>query len=465
MLAVVRHRLVLVLVLVALPSSASAAPVAATVTVRMLDYRDVLSRTSVPLGNVRFVVVNRGAAPHDFAIGGKRTRMLKRGERQTLVVRFKRAGNYTYVCTVPGHAHLGMKGILRVGKPKPKPQPAPAPAPAHSPLKLVKIGDFELPTDVDAPPGDASRLIVVEQRGLVHLIVDGQRREKPFLDLRPWVRAEGEAGLLSLAFAPDYATSGLVYAFHNDRGGNLRLVELRRSPTDPDTLDAEPARELLHQIKFAANHNGGMLQFGRDGRLNVGIGDGGTSPEYKPGLFAQDTASVFGKILRLDPKTGAWEVWARGLRNPWKFWHDTISDRTFVGDVGEQRREEINVIPAGAAAINFGWPCFEGTLPFDAGESCDGQVTPVHEYAHAEDACSITGGVVVRDKRLPALAGAFVFGDLCSTTLRSLRIEGGSVTAAMLGVEVAAPTTFGVDGLERVYVGSGNGAVYRLDPA
>jgi glucose/arabinose dehydrogenase len=464
MLAVVRRRLALLLVLVALPSSASAAPVAATVTVRMLDYRDVLSRTSVPLGSVRFVVVNRGAAPHDFAIGGKRTRMLKRGERQTLVVRFKRAGNYTYVCTVPGHAHLGMKGILRVGKPKPKPQPAPAPAPAPSPLKLVKIGDFELPTDVDAPPGDAARLVVVEQRGLVHLLVDGQRREKPFLDLRPWVLAEGEAGLLSLAFAPDYPTSGLVYAYYTDRSGNLRLVELRRSPTDPDTLGAEPARELLHQIKFAANHNGGMLQFGHDGRLYVGVGDGGSSPGYKPGLFAQDTASVFGKILRLDPKTGAWEVWARGLRNPWKFWHDKISDRTFVGDVGQERREEINVIPAGATAINFGWPCFEGTLRFDAEETCDGPVAPVHEYAHAEDACSITAGVVVRDQRLPALAGAFVFGDLCSTALRSLRVEGGSATAATLGVEVAAPTTFGVDGLERVYIGSGSGVVYRLDP-
>jgi len=133
MLAVVRRRLALLLVLVAVPSSASAAPVAATVAVRILDYRDVLSRPSVPLGNVRFVVVNRGASPHDFAIGGKRTRMLKRGERQTLVVRFRRAGNYTYVCTVPGHAHLGMRAssgwasqnrsrsLLRHLRPRPRP--------------------------------------------------------------------------------------------------------------------------------------------------------------------------------------------------------------------------------------------------------------------------------------------------------------------------------------------------------
>jgi Glucose / Sorbosone dehydrogenase len=141
------------------------------------------------------------------------------------------------VCTVPGHAHLGMKGVLRVGTPKRK---APQPAPASASLKLVKVGDFELPTDVDAPPGDASRLVVVEQHGLAHLLVDGQRRQKPFLDLRPWVLAEGEAGLLSIAFAPDYATSGLVYAFYNDRGGNLRLVELRRSAVDPNTVDPEP---------------------------------------------------------------------------------------------------------------------------------------------------------------------------------------------------------------------------------
>jgi glucose/arabinose dehydrogenase len=465
MLAVVR-RLALLLVLVALPSSASAAPVAATVTVRMLDYRDVLSRTSVPLGNVRFVVVNRGAAPHDFAIGGKRTRMLKRGERQTLVVRFKRAGNYTYVCTVPGHSHLGMKGILRVGKPKPKPQPAPAPAPAPapSPLKLVKIGDFELPTDVDAPPGDPSRLVVVEQRGLVHLLVDGQRREKPFLDLRPWVRAEGESGLLSLAFAPDYATSGLVYAFYNDRGGNLRLVELRRSAEDPESVAAEPARELFHQVKFAPNHNGGMLQFAGDGRLYVGVGDGGTGSGFKPGAFAQDSTSVFGKIIRVHPASGAWDVRASGLRNPWKFWHDALSGRTFVGDVGQDRREEIDVIPDGTPTINFGWPCFEGTLPFDPEASCDSPVAPVHEYPHAGDACSITGGVVIRDPRLPDLTGAFVFGDVCSTSLRALTVEGAAAVTSPLGVEVTAPTTFGVDAAGRVYVGSGSGAVYRLDP-
>jgi glucose/arabinose dehydrogenase len=464
MLAVVRRRLALLLVLVAVPSSASAAPVAATVAVRMLDYRDVLSRPSVPLGNVRFVVVNRGASPHDFAIGGKRTRMLKRGERQTLVVRFRRAGNYTYVCTVPGHAHLGMKGILRVGKPKPKPQPPPAPAPAPSALKLVKIGDFELPTDVDAPPGDASRLIVVEQRGLVHLLVDGQRREQPFLDLRPWVRAEGEAGLLSLAFAPDYGTSGLVYAFYNDRSGNLRLVELRRSAADPDSVAPEPARELLHQVKFAPNHNGGMLQFADDGRLYVAVGDGGTGAGFKPGAFAQDSTSVFGKIIGVDPEKGTWDVRARGLRNPWKFWHDVPSGLTFVGDVGQDRREEIDVIPDGTPTINFGWPCFEGTLPFDLGASCDTAVSPVHEYPHAGDACSITGGVVVRDPRLPDLTGAFVFGDLCSTSLRALTVDGAAAVTSALGVEVTAPTTFGVDAAGRVYVGSGSGAVYRLDP-
>jgi glucose/arabinose dehydrogenase len=463
MLAVVPHRLFLLLLVAVLPASASAAPVAATVTVRMLDYRDVLSRTSVPVGTVRFVVVNRGASPHDFAIGGKRTRMLERGERQTLVVRFKRSGRYTYVCTVPGHAHLGMKGTLRVGKPKPKPPPAPPP-PVPTALTLAKIGDFELPTDVDAPPGDSSRLVVVEQRGLVHLLVDGVRRELPFLDLRPLVRAQGEAGLLSIAFAPDYATSGLVYAFYNDRPGNLRLVELQRSSSNPDTIDAGSARELLHQVKFAANHNGGMLQFGHDGRLYVGVGDGGSGPDHKPGLFAQDKASVFGKVLRLDPKTGAWDVWARGLRNPWKFWHDPVSGQTFVGDVGQDRREEVNVIPSGTNEINFGWPCFEGSLPFDAEERCDDAVTPVHEYAHAQDACSITGGVVLRDPRLPSLAGVFVFGDLCSPGLRSLLVEGGAVVAAPLGVDVAAPTTFGVDALGRVYVGSGTGAVYRLDP-
>jgi glucose/arabinose dehydrogenase len=208
-----------------------------------------------------------------------------------------------------------------------------------------------------------------------------------------------------------------------------------------------------------------MLQFGDDGRLYVGVGDGGTGPGFKPGVFAQDSSSVFGKLIRLDPATGAWEVWARGLRNPWKFWHDSTSGRTFVGDVGQERREEINVIPAGTNAINFGWPCFEGTLPFDPETSCADPVAPVHEYPHAGNACSITGGVVARDPRLPALSGAFLFGDVCSAGLLALTVDGAAAITTPLGVEVPAPTTFGVDALGRIHVGSGSGAVYRLDPA
>ena len=142
-----------------------------------------------------------------------------------------------------------------------------------------------------------------------------------------------------------------------------------------------------------------MLQFAEDGRLYVAVGDGGTGPALKPGAFAQDGTSIFGKIIRLDPATGSWEVWARGLRNPWKFWHDATSGRTFVADVGQERREEINVIPEHTATINFGWPCFEGTLSFDPDEECDAPVArssntptlPTHARSRAASSSAIPG--------------------------------------------------------------------------
>jgi glucose/arabinose dehydrogenase len=439
--------LALAVVLVVLPASAAAVPT--TVTVKLTAKAIVLSQLEVPVGEVRFVVVNTGAKPNRFAIAGKRTRLLRKGERATLLVNFTKAGIYRATA---------LKGtrVLRVTQPEPEP--------AAPVAQLTLVGSFSVPTDIDAPPGSTGRLFVVEQAGLVHLVVNGVLRPTPFLDLRERVEATGEAGLLSIAFAQDYADSGRFYVYYNDRGQNLHLVEYRRAADNADVADPESGRELLYQTKFAPNHNGGMLQFGPDGRLYVAVGDGGTSPEHKPGEYAQRADAVFGKILSLDPATGEWSVWARGLRNPWRFWIDFQTGDTYIADVGQERREEIDVVAAGQSGLNFGWPCLEGTLVFDEAETCENPIAPSFEYDHGARGCSITGGVVVRDQRLPSLEGAYLFSDFCRGSIRALRGANGTYAVEDLGLETNQPISFGEDTRGRVYVGSAGGSVWRLDP-
>ena len=446
---------VALLAVLALPGGGAPATTT-TVTVRLVAGKAVLSRKSVPTGTVRFVVTGTGGIAHEFVVGGKRTRPLSAGRRQTLVVRFAKPGTYRFVCKRPGRS-AGTRGTIRVIAPDDGEPPAPTP-------RLTLVGTFDAPTDMDAPPGDTSRLFVVEQRGVIQLLVDGTLRAEPFLDLRTEVGMNGEAGLLGLAFAPDYASSGLLYVYYNDRGGNLNLVEYRRAGDDPNRADPSSSRRLLFQTKFAPNHNGGMLQFGPAGRLYVAVGDGGSSPDHKPGEFAQSPESVFGKILRFDVAAGTRDTWASGLRNPWRFWIDATSGLMYIGDVGQQRREEIDVVAADAPPVNFGWPCFEGTLVFDESEICPNAVGPVYEYPHAPGACSITGGVVVRDPRLPTLTGAYLFADFCGTQIQTLRTSGPSPVVEALPFDAPNIISFGVDGLDRVHVGTVTGTVLRLDP-
>lgn len=446
-----------VVVTLAVPAGGAPATPTTTVSVRLASGKAVLSRKSVRAGIVRFVVTGAGRVPHEFSVGGKRTRPLRAGQRQTLVVRFTKAGIYRFSCRARGRK-AGTRGTIRVLAPD-REEP-----PAEAPPSLTLVGTFDAPTDLDAPSGDPERLFVVEQRGVVHVLVNGERRPEPFLDLRDRVRVNGEAGLLGIAFAPDYQASGLFYVYYNDRAGNVHLVEYRRSPDDGNRADPASARELLYQVKFAPNHNGGMLQFGPDGRLYLAVGDGGSGSGHKPGLFAQSPDSVFGKILRIDAATGAYEIWARGLRNPWRFWIDSLSGLVFIADVGQEAREEVDVVAIGGEPVNFGWPCFEGTLRFDESETCADALAPLHEYAHGPGACSITGGVVVRDPRLPELAGAYLFADFCGSTVHALRMADATPAVSTL-VDVPNAISFGVDGLDRVHVGTMAGTVYRLDPA
>jgi glucose/arabinose dehydrogenase len=363
-------------------------------------------------------------------------------------------------------------------------EPAPA-ARAGKGVRLVEVGRFAAPLYVTAPPGDRRRVMVVEQGGRIVVVRDGRRRARPFLDLRSRVLAGGERGLLSLAFAPDYASSGRLYVYFTGRDARQHVVELRRASAD--RADPSTAREVLSMDDPEDNHNGGLLLFGPDRHLYIGTGDGGGgNDQHGARGNAQDLGSLLGKILRIDPaasggrpytvpasnpfvrRSGARpEVYAYGLRNPWRFSFDRRTGDLSIGDVGQDAVEEVDFVRRGrGAGANFGWRPWEGTRRnFD--EPAPGAVRPVLEHTHTQGWCSVTGGVVVRDPRVPALAGRYVFGDLCQGRLRVARLRAGrrADDRELPGVRrIDQLSSFGEDALGRVYVTSSAGPVFRLAP-
>ena len=336
------------------------------------------------------------------------------------------------------------------------------------------------------PAGD-DRVFVVEQTGAVRIVRDGQVLERPFLDFRDHVTYLGESGLLSIAFAPDYAQSGLVYAFYNAREGpygDIRISELRRDAANPDVLDPASERVLLTIPKPYENHNGGMLQFGPDGYLYASVGDGDPGAVNSAGHFAQTLDDLLGNILRIDPRNGnpyaipadnpyagrnvgaRGEIWAYGLRNPWRFWIDHPTRTMLIGDAGATSREEVDLVSLDRPGVNFGWPCYEGTFVFDATATCPEPVVgPLFDFPRDNGVCVVIGGVVARDARIPALSGRYLYGDLCAGTITAVGLSGSSTTRSdVLDVKVPLLSSFGVDGAGRIYVMSAQGPVYRLDP-
>jgi glucose/arabinose dehydrogenase len=474
------------------PTAARYVGAAVKVRVTAREFAFTFTRKSVPVTTVRFVVMNAGAIGHDFVIAGRKTPVLAHAQRATLIVRFRKAGAYAFRCSVPGHAAAGMRGVLLVGKPAstsgaPPPPPPPQPPPAPTGVTLTKIGTFVRPVEAVAPPGDTHRLFVVEQTGVIRLLVDGVLQDRSFLDISDLVYSESETGLLSLAFAPDYATSGRFYVYYNTHRGNhdVDIVEFRRSAGDPDVADRGTERLVLTIVKPWENHNGGMMEFGPDGHLYVSVGDGDSGVLDPPGVFAQPLDDLLGKILRIDPTlqtngaaygippdnpfvgvAGARpEIWAYGLRNPWRFDINPANGDLYIGDVGEGAQEEIDVIPGGHGGENLGWPCFEGTAVFDAKASCANAVPPVLSYEHTKG-CAVIGGVIARDPRLPQLAGRFLYGDLCTGALRSLLYQDGKLADdASIGPFLGQVMAWGEDALGRIYVSSlADRSLYRLDP-
>jgi hypothetical protein len=342
-------------------------------------------------------------------------------------------------------------------------------APASAAPTLAKLGDFKQPTYVTSPPGDPSHVFVTERAGVVRLVIDGNPAPGPFLDLSASTQSGyAEQGLLSIAFPPDYATSGRFYVYLTVTGaasvsgsdGELQVREYHRSAADPNVADPAGFRVLMAVPHAEAqNHDGGQLQFGPDGLLYAGTGDGGGGNDQFH--HSQDMGSLLGKLLRFDVNSGAGPaIVSRGLRNPWRFSFDRQTGQLVIGDVGQDAIEEIDVGVAG----NYGWPCFEGNRAniSDPGCASGGTAGPFLTHTHSGDGfCSITGGYVVRDPGLPTLSGRYLYGDFCKGDLRSVSLADASSDAAT-GLTVANLSSFGEDACGRIFVASLDGPVFRL---
>jgi glucose/arabinose dehydrogenase len=357
-------------------------------------------------------------------------------------------------------------------------------------IQLTPIAEVRSPVAM-APRPATNDLFVAEQGGRVRRItIDRSEGEpafdlqtEPALDISDDTRAQGEQGLLGIAFSPD---GGRLYLDYTDTAGDTHVVEYRMSGDD---VDEESRRELLFVEQPFANHNGGQLAFGPDGFLYIAMGDGGGAGD--PEGRAQDTDDLLGKILRIDPTQpsggkpygipagnpfvsggGAPEVWLYGVRNPWRFSFDVDRGDLWVADVGQNETEEVDWLPsapegAGRGA-NLGWNLREGAASFRGAESVPDLVDPIFDYANDGTNCSVTGGYVYRGSAVPALDGVYLFGDYCASEIRGLLARDGEVVdERSLDVSVAARSlsSFGQDLEGEVYVLSTDGTVYKIEPA
>jgi glucose/arabinose dehydrogenase len=339
------------------------------------------------------------------------------------------------------------------------------------------VGGFQRPLDIQHAGDD--RLFVVEQRGVVWVLEGGALRSEPFLDISDRVNdGANEQGLLGLAFHPGYASNGLLFVNYTDERGDTVIARYQVS-TGPDRANPDSEVVLLRIAQPYANHNGGGLAFGPDGTLYIATGDGGSAGD--PQGNGQRLDTLLGKILRIDVNAGdryaipgdnpfvgsaaRGEIWAYGLRNPWRFSFDALTGDLWIGDVGQSAWEEVDFQAAGTpGGVNYGWNLREGNHAYSDGSTA-GLADPVAEYAHS-DGCSVTGGVVVRTSGLPEWQGVYLYGDYCSGRVWGLLQDAaGQWQSRVLfetGFNVVA---FGQDQAGRVYVVDHRGGVYRLERA
>jgi len=363
------------------------------------------------------------------------------------------------------------------------------PPPPSQPRIETVVTDLNFPVYATAPPGD-DRLFVVEKGGSIRIVEDDALLPGYFLDIRTLVSTDhSERGLLGMAFHPDYADNGLFYVSYTDTAGDSRIVEYQVS-ADPDVADAGSARVIIRVDQPYKNHNGGMITFAPDGYLLFGLGDGGSGGD--PLEHGQNKSTLLGSLLRIDVDadgfpgdssrnyatppdnpfvgtSGADEVWAYGLRNPWRFSIDEETGLIYTGDVGQNEREEIDVAPLASAGLNYGWNSFEGNQCYDTGDGCDptGLTFPAVEYAHSQG-CSVTGGYVYRGTEMADLSGHYFYADYCRGELLSFKYVDGLVGAqrnwtSQVGT-LGNVTSFAVDDANRLYILNAAGSLLRLAP-
>jgi hypothetical protein len=368
--------------------------------------------------------------------------------------------------------------------------------PGATPATELITAAVALPVHVAAPRLDPHRLFVVEQAGRIRIIRDGALLDTPFLDIQDRVGCCGERGLLSVAFHPDYEANGRFFVDYTDNAGDTVIARYTVG-ADPDAADRDSERILLTIAQPFANHNGGQLAFAPDGMLFVGMGDGGSGGD--PLGAGQDDATLLGKLLRLDvdvddppyvrvppdnPRAAEGAplgfIWAKGLRNPWRYSFDRVTGDLYIADVGQARREEIDVLPAGSpGGANFGWDIFEGNLchePPPGSRQCPEQTAPftppVLDYGRGTG-CSVTGGFVYRGCALPDLRGQYFFSDYCTAFLQSFALRDGVVTDLQDRTTTLAPpapfvigavSSFGEDARGELYILDHGGEIYRIVP-
>jgi glucose/arabinose dehydrogenase len=371
---------------------------------------------------------------------------------------------------------------------RPAPAAARAPGDGRGGFSAEPVGDFDAPVYVTGPKGANGLVFVVEQEGTIRMIKDGKKVGGTFLDIRDKVRAGGEQGLLSVAFAPSYAKNRRFYVYFTDEQGDIKVQEYRRSKGNARDAKEGSARTVIDiRHRKHSNHNGGQLQFGPDRLLYIATGDGGSGGD--PPENAQDKGSLLGKLLRIDPRRkgkrnyripkgnpfkgrpGADEVFSFGLRNPYRFSFDRGHRRIAIGDVGQDAREEIDYETIkGARGANFGWDAFEGFARFDSPDASPppkNHTEPIFDYPHSGGVCAVTGGYVVRDTRIPSLFGRYIYGDFCVGEIRTLvpdtKRAKGDRSAGL--ANQTGLSSFGEDASGRIYFSNLiTGKVFRIQP-
>lgn len=354
-------------------------------------------------------------------------------------------------------------------------------------LKAERLpnSNFSGPVWVGSPPGDKDRLFVVEQNsGLIRIYRDEAILPDPYLNVRSLLAVGGERGLLGMAFHPDYANNGYFFINYTNTSGDTTVSRYKVSDDDPDIADPNSAEIVLTVDQPFSNHNAGGLGFSPvDGYLYIPLGDGGSAND--PGNRSQNTLNMLGKTLRIDvdelpygippdnpfignPKVLD-EIWAIGLRNPWRWSFDRETGDMYIGDVGQNAREEVDFEAAGQGGLNYGWRCMEGTSCTGlSGCTCNAPelTLPIHEYSHSGGRCSITGGYVYRGQEIPTLRGTYFFADFCSSNKYSFVYDGNQVTefidrtGELTGVSSIA--SFGEDDNGEMYMTSLSGGVYQI---